>query len=1097
VLAPPNYPALGEALRRASDASCPFDVIHFDGHGVYDRQRGLGALCFEDPKDAGKLKKRASQLIDAEELGALVREYRIPLVFLEACQSAAEARPAASVAAKLMDAGVSSVVAMTHSVLVETARRFVTAFYRELAEGKRIGTAMLAGQGALYGDDFRFQVMGAGELRLKDWFVPVLYQEETDAQLITRLLPEAVKRLLEQSRRLSLGALPTPPAHGFVGRSRDLLKLERMLANTEQRYAVVRGRGGEGKTTLAVELARWLVQTRRFDRAAFVSMEEYTDARGVLDSLGRQLLPEGQNWSVAHFSDLKQARLEVERTLRDHRTIIILDNMESVLPDPATPARPQSSESKLQLAPESSESKLQLAPLFDLCTALLDAAPATRLIFTSREPLPEPFAHRHRTAELRELDPGDAVELVSQVMKEAGLEPKHDDAGNTPQEITDLVEAVGCHARALTLLAREVAIRGVTATTGNVQRLMADLDSKHPGERENSLYASVELSLRRLPPQMQQQVKALGVFHGGANLRVLPHVLSVDVETALNIGRALVQVGLAESMPYGQLRFDPALSLCLLRGLSEGEEQAARSRWAEAIRALAQSLYAQWFQDAELSAGLTLLELTNLMALLDWVEEHATPKEVVQLANQVETLLANLGRPRALARATRTREKAARLLAQGSEWGHAHFTAESAKIDRLLESGQLPDAYHAAQQLLERSRAAGEAAYPKARHHIAMAYLLLGRVLQMGGAAETALSPLGEAGRQLQVLADQGDTEAPGMVPAAIAVTADSLRDMGRLDEAAEAYLEALRRDEQLGNRRGVAVSKANLGTVRLLQKRYQEALEAYVEARAAFTSLAEAGSVASAWYQIGLVHRETGEFDQAESAYRQALPIRVRDKDLTGESGTLMELGTLYTVMGRLEEAVTCYRQATNICAKLKDQRHEGITRGNLANALIRSQRYDEARIELSRTLACLESYGHAGQPWRAWSLLHDLEQRMEDPQAAAEARQRAIESYHAYRRARGQSYGPSAEACADVTEAIQAGGGAAVSLASQMAEYAQTESDLGVKALLSKLQAILGGARDPALADDPTLHYQDAVELKLLLESLAAETIEPDHHS
>ena len=57
----------------------------------------------------------------------------------------------------------------------------------------------------------------------------------------------------------------------------------------------MRGQGGEGKTTLAVELARWLVQTNHFRRAAFVSLEQYTDARGVLDSLGRQLLPEGEN----------------------------------------------------------------------------------------------------------------------------------------------------------------------------------------------------------------------------------------------------------------------------------------------------------------------------------------------------------------------------------------------------------------------------------------------------------------------------------------------------------------------------------------------------------------------------------------------------------------------------------------------------------------------------------------------------------------------------------------------------------------------------------------------------------------------------------
>ena len=40
-----------------------------------------------------------------------------------------------------------------------------------------------------------------------------------------------------------------------------------------------------------------------------------------------------------------------------------------------------------------------------------------------------------------------------------------------------------------------------------------------------------------------------------------------------------------------------------------------------------------------------------------------------------------------------------------------------------------------------------------------------------------------------------------------------------------------------------VAVGKAQLGTVRMLQRRYQEALEAYAEARERFTQLDEPGS--------------------------------------------------------------------------------------------------------------------------------------------------------------------------------------------------------------------------------------------------------------
>jgi tetratricopeptide (TPR) repeat protein len=1076
VLDPPTFPALDEALRRAREAKQPFDVIHFDGHGVYDRQQGLGELCFEDPKDSDKFEGRASQLINAEKLGELVREYRIPLVFLEACQTAAEAEPAASVAAKLLDEGVSSVVAMTHSVLVETARRFVTAFYTDLADGHRVGSAMLAGQRALYDDDFRFHVMGAGELRLKDWFVPVLYQEENDPRLITQLPAKEVRRLHERRRRLSLGKLAEQierMKHSFVGRSRDLLKLERMLADSKLRYAVVRGRGGEGKTTLAVELARWLVQTRRFERAAFVSLEEYTDARGVLDSLGRQLLPQGEKWSVANFSNLKASLQEVERALRDHRTIILLDNMESVLPGEA-----------------SGQDDAAIKNIFDLCTALLAADDATRLIFTSRERLPEPFAHGHRTAELRELHHNDAVELVSQVMKSEGLEPKHDDKGNTPKEISELVEAVGCHARALTLLAREIAIRGVSATTGSVRQLMEKLDRKHPGDRENSLYASVELSLRRLPQEMQQQIKPLGVFHGGASLGAMPYVLRVDEQTALNIWRGLIEVGLAEEMYYGHLRLDPALSPYLLHGLSEAEQEAARTRWAEAMQALTQFLYRHRSQDVELSARLTLLEMANLMALLDWMEEHAPPEEVIDMADSVEYLLANLGRPQALARATRAREQAALRLGQGGEWSRARFQAESAKIDRLLEGGQFPAAYEVAQQLLKRCMEAGEAAYPMAGYDIAMAQAKLGRVLRMGGAAEAALVPLSEAQRRFQALADAGDSDAPGMAAKVINETADCLTDLGRLDEAVAAYHESIRRKEQLNDRRAVAVGKGQLGTVRMLQQHYQEALEAYTEAPAIFESLGEPGSVAVIWHQIGMVHLDAGQFEQAEFAYRQSLAIKVREKNSAGEASTLGELGNLYDTMGRLEEAVKCYRQAAEIYFRLQAQRYEGVARSNLADALIEMQRYDEARREVLRAIDCKQPYSHAAEPWTTWIILHKLEQATGNQQAAAAASQRAIGAYLAYRRDGGQSYEWGAQVCAAVADAIQTGEPSEISdLAHQMAEYLKTEDEPRVKALLPKLQAILGGVRDLAMADDPALYYRDAVELKLLLESLGAE--------
>lgn len=677
--------------------------------------------------------------------------------------------------------------------------------------------------------------------------------------------------------------------------------------------------------------------------------------------------------------------------------------------------------------------------------------------------------------------------LVSHVMAEERLIPNPDDPGDKEQDIFDLVESVNRHARALVLLAREVSRRGVRATTQQLHQLMAELDRKYPGNRENSLYASVELSLRRLPVEVREQIKALAVFHGGAYLRVFDYVLGTaqdDVETAPRVFRELIEVGLGEDMGAGHLRLDPALPPYLLREMSDEEQEEASKRWADGMRGLTSFLYQQQFKNTELSARLTRLELPNLMAMLRWMQQKDASEMVVDVAQRVETLLANLGRAQALAEATKVREQAASGL---SQWNHARYLTESASIDRLLEHGDLPSAYTAAQQLLQRCLDAGEQAYPGSSYDVAMAHVKLGRVLKRGGVAAEALTHLAEGQRRFQALADAGNTDAQGVASAAIIESADCLRDLGRLDESVEAYQEAINRFEKLENQREVAVSKGNLGTVRLLQERYAEALEIFAEARDTFESLGEPGSVAILWHQIGMVHRNAGQYEQAERAYRQSLAIKVQQKNLAGEARSIIELGNLYDAMGRLEEAVRCYRQAVDIHIRLQVQRYEGMARSNLARTLIKLQRYDEARHELLRAIECNKPYDHVALPWLTWNILYNLEKATGDVEAAAAARQQAIESYLAYRHARGQSMTLGAQLCVMAAQSIEQG--EMTEIEQLLAQFTGADAPSWAKIMIPKLRAILHGDRNPALSDDPNLEYDDAVELQLLLERLGAK--------
>jgi hypothetical protein len=118
-----------------------------------------------------------------------------------------------------------------------------------------------------------------------------------------------------------------------------------------------------------------------------------------------------------------------------------------------------------------------------------------------------------------------------------------------------------------------------------------------------------------------------------------------------------------------------------------------------------------------------------------------------------------------------------------------------------------------------------------------------------------------------------------------------------------------------------------------------------------------------------------------------------------------------------------------------------------------------------------------------KTWEILHDLEQATGNPSAATATREHAIRSFLAYRRDGGENHEAGGRLAAMVSQAIQQGAVAEAELT--LAKGANADLPPHNKALIPKLQAILRGGRDPALADDPALSYDCAVELRLLLES------------
>ncbi len=1079
LLNPPTLPSLSAELDRARDQRQPYHVVHFDGHGVFDRQCGLGGLCFEHPQDSDKLDQRRHQTIYTNQLGPLLNQHRIPLVFLEACQTAQAEQASESVASELLKVGVASVVAMSHSVLVKTASVFVAAFYASLADGGRVGDAMLAGQRKLKDDSFRGHVFGKGELHLHDWFVSVLFQEKADPQLFRAIPSLQTQADVKTALNNRMGALPPAPDTGFIGRSRDLLALERLLcgASNGPRYAVIRGQGGEGKTALAVEFARWLVRSQQIQRVAFVSVETNGNAAAVRFALCQQLHINDS----ATLTDANKALQALERALTEQATLLVIDNMESVLLPPYLAATTPDALNE--------DAARELQAILDLCHKL-NAIGDTRLLCTSRQALPAPFANTQHLRELKHLALNDAVELVEKVL--GGVETGAAARRSQLEDIEDLVKAVNCHARSLALLAEPIRQRGITATRVALVDLLADMDKRFPGNREQSLYASVALSLRRLSPDNQQRVQALAVFHGSVDLNVLMWMTEWEQEDVSDLALELINTGLATANPSFHINLDPALCPYLREQLTTvdmgnlGQAPVLpqtfaelQTRWAAEMRDYVNFLVEQANQKPEIAATLTLLELSNLFALLEYSQQADDAAATIDLATALYRLLQNLGKPRLLAKVGQVRDAAAKHL--GASWNHAQFQAQRTRIEQLLADGQSSAALNAATALLQQARTAGAQAYDSA-----MACWLLALVLMKTSNSAPALPLLKEARKGFtKIAAAQGDKAAARMAAKCLAVQGDCLRQLGRFDEAAKAYEESIRLAEQLEDERQVAVGKGQLGTVYFFQRRYLHALDVHEQARDQFAKLQELGMVATAWHQIGRTHQAAGQPEAAEAAYQEAYRLEVQLGDAVRLASTLGQLGILYSdVLNRSEEATRFFKQAADIFNQFGDKEKEGRVMNNLADTLRKLRCYDPARAAIQHAITCNAEFGYAAEPWIAWHILANIETDCGNLVAASTAKQKAIAAYLAYRRDGGENHTNAGRIAHAVRQTLSSDGTTAV--IALLEAFLVDSKWQAFHTYLNALIAVLNGFHDPSLAAADDLNYSMAAEILLLLETV-----------
>lgn len=682
VLRPPTYEQLAETLRLAHERGRPYHIVHFDGHGVYAEEDRLaevgkvlsnlmlksdgppgprGFLAFEDPANEAN-----SKFVDGFRLGALLKESGVPVLVLNACQSAFaeapptpdEAKPEAraeveaygSLAQAVVEAGAAGVVAMRYSVYVVTAAQFVAELYGALARGRALGEAVTSARKNLHDQPERRIAYAARPLQ--DWSVPVVWEraplrlwpQKPDAPTLTFNLDDragATPGVLDQ-------ALPARPDVGFFGRDETLYELDR--AFDTHRIVLLHAYAGSGKSSTAAEFARWYALTGGVEGPVlFSSFERHLPLARVLDKVGevfgQALEANGIHWNA--ITDPAQRRSIALQVLHQVPVLWIWDNVEPVTGFPAGTASDWSAAEQQELR------------------AFLSAARDTKAKFllTSRRDEAAWLGELPRRVRVPAMPMQERLQLAGAIVERRGKR-----LADLP-ELTPLLRFTRGNPLTILVTLGEALRAGIDTPA----RLDAFVAALHRGEvafedeasegRSKSLGASLSYGFGTAFSEDERKVLALlHLFQGFVDVDALRWMGIPEAEWCLASARGLTrergialldraaEIGLLHAHGGGYYGIHPALPwyfrALFRRDFPEdtGDANRARHAFVAAMGALGDFYHREYHEGRRAVLSTVAMEEDNLLAARRLARAHGWWGRVIGHMQGLETLYEATGR---------------------------------------------------------------------------------------------------------------------------------------------------------------------------------------------------------------------------------------------------------------------------------------------------------------------------------------------------------------------------------------------------------------------------------------------------------------------
>ena len=643
----------------------------------------------------------------------------------------------------------------------------------------------------------------------------------------------------------------------FVGREQDIADVTDLLE--QHRLLTLVGSGGVGKTRLALHVGAELLD-RYPDGVWFVDLAPISDPE-LVSSVTAQALgmsqQQGQRVDEAIAQWLKRKKL-----------LLIFDNCEHVL-----------------------------EPVARLAALILAAAPAVRILATSRQALNIAGEAAHQLPSLPL--PADAAGLTADEALQYGaivLFVDRAKAVNTRFTLTDdtaPIVADVCRRLDGIPLAIELAAARVKALSipNLAQRLNERFKiltggSRDALPRQKTLSALIDWSYDLLTPQEQLLFNRVGIFAGGFSLDAAAavcsdcHPVRSDTERAQRVeGESSRRIDEIEILDLLSSLTDKSLVVADTTGeheryhlLESTRAYALEKFTAAGAREQLARRHAEYFRDQAQEAGVRYstgspagltsmeLELDNYRAVLEWAlkgEDDPT------LAGAVAGALQEL-------------------------WSHGGLTVEGRYWIGLVQAGL------------------DESAHPQvaARLWVALSGLSNGK------------HAVDCAQRALKLSQSVGDELGQAV---ALAGLANGLLDAGRLEEAADANARALAALRKMGRQPGVAHRLNVQATIEKARGDVAAARESYAQALAAFKELGRESGVAQVLGNLAEMEFADSRFYQAVRLADEALEIELRGKDASGLAISYLNIAAYRIPLGDVDGAREAAREGLRLARQVQ----------------------------------------------------------------------------------------------------------------------------------------------------------------------------------